>query len=159
MAASQCFQIGRGVTRGAQFPGAKSLWGRRITAGCTEGPHGAPKSPNNVTSTFFTRRTFASERPQVRTWGPKLASCPWFHVISLRPSSRCIRDVRCPLIGDPGIKWCLHHYSCILLITIPPVTDVHMILKKIECEKRVCSTKRSQGKATSPVIVGHSGVM
>jgi len=26
------------------------------------------------------------------------------------------------------------------------VTDVHVMLKKIECERRVWSTKRSQGK-------------
>jgi len=32
------------------------------------------KNPNNVTITFF--NTVASERPQVQTWGTKLASCP-----------------------------------------------------------------------------------
>jgi len=26
------------------------------------------------------------------------------------------------------------------------VTDVHVLLKKIECERRIWSTKRSQGK-------------
>jgi len=40
---------------------------------------------------------------------------------------------------------CLHHYNCLLFIIIPPVTDVHVMLKKIECE-RVWPTKRSQGK-------------
>ena len=37
----------RVVTRGRNYPRAESLWGRRITAG------EAPKSPNNVTSSFF----------------------------------------------------------------------------------------------------------
>jgi len=40
----------------------------------------------------------------------------------------------------------LRHHNCLLFIIIPPVTDVHVILKRIECEKRVSSKKRSQGK-------------
>ena len=32
------------------------------------------------------------------------------------------------------------------LIIIPPETDVHVMLKKIECERIIWSTKRSQGK-------------
>jgi len=40
----------------------------------------------------------------------------------------------------------LHHYNCLLFIIILPVTDVHVMLKKIECERRVWSTKYSQGK-------------
>jgi len=30
-----------------------------------------------------------------------------------------------------------HHYNCLLLNIIPLVTDVHMLLKRIECIKRV----------------------
>jgi len=67
----------RGVTRGAR--GAQ-LPGRRIIMG-------TPKNPNNATSTFFNSR-FASERPQVRTWGAKLASCPGRHLTSLRFKTR-----------------------------------------------------------------------
>ena len=37
-------------------------------------------------------------------------------------------------------------YNCLLFIIIPPVTDVHVMLKKIECERRIWSTKRGQGK-------------
>jgi len=33
-----------------------------------------------------------------------------------------------------------------MFIIIPPVTDVHMMLKKIECERRIWSTKCGQGK-------------
>jgi len=44
------------------------------------------------------------------------------------------------------LRPCLHHYNCLLFIIIPPVTDVHVMLKKIECESRVWSTKRSQRK-------------
>jgi len=29
----------------------------------------------------------------------------------------------------------LHHYNCLLFIIIPPVTDVRVMLKRIECEK------------------------
>jgi len=32
------------------------------------------------------------------------------------------------------------------IIIFPPVTDVHVMVKRTECEKRVWSTKRSQGK-------------
>jgi len=31
----------------------------------------------------------------------------------------------------------LHHYNCLLFIIIPLVTDVHVMLKGIECKKRV----------------------
>ena len=31
-------------------------------------------------------------------------------------------------------------------IIIPPVTDVHVMLKKIECERTIWWTKRTQGK-------------
>jgi len=43
------------VARWAQFPRRRIIMGAR-------------KSPSNVTSTFFNSR-FASERPQIRTWG------------------------------------------------------------------------------------------
>jgi len=55
----------------------------RYSPGC-QITAGAPKSPNNVSSTFFNSR-FASERPQVRTWrGTKLVSCPRRNLTSLR---------------------------------------------------------------------------
>jgi len=31
----------------------------------------------------------------------------------------------------------IHNYNCRLLNIIPPVTDVHVMLKRTECEKRV----------------------
>jgi len=40
----------------------------------------------------------------------------------------------------------LHHYNCLLFIIIPPVTDVPMMLKRIECEKRVWPKKSGQEK-------------
>jgi len=45
----------RDVTIGATgvpFPGSESLWGRQSVHGAPNGC-GPPKSPNNVTSTFF----------------------------------------------------------------------------------------------------------
>ena len=68
----------RGVTRGAQTPSAESLWGRRITA------VGAEKSPQ-CHKYFLQYSAFASERPQFRKWGAKLASWPGRHLTSLRP--------------------------------------------------------------------------
>ena len=56
----------RGVTTevqgGRNSPGAESLWGRQITAG------GAEKS-QQCHKYFLPYSSFASERPQVRTWG------------------------------------------------------------------------------------------
>jgi len=52
-----------GGARGAQFPG------RRITAGGVEKYQQCHKY-------FLQYSTFASEKPQVRIWGAKLAACP-----------------------------------------------------------------------------------
>jgi len=52
-----------GRARGAQFPG------RRITVG-------APKSPNNVTSTFFNTVHLLLKDLRFEHGGAKLASCP-----------------------------------------------------------------------------------
>ena len=41
---------------------------------------------------------------------------------------------------------CLHHCNCLLVILLPSVMDVHMILMRIECEKRDWSTKHSLWK-------------
>jgi len=63
----------QGHNEGAQFPG------RQITGG-------APKSPNNVTSTFFNAVGYICFRKTCyRHGGAKLASCPGRHLISLRP--------------------------------------------------------------------------
>jgi len=40
----------------------------------------------------------------------------------------------------------IRHYNCFLFIIIPPVTDVHAMLKRIESEKSLVGKKRSQGK-------------
>jgi len=66
------------MARGAKFPG------RRITMGASNHCGRGPKSYNNVTSTFFSS-TFASERPQVRTWGRQTCFLPRRHLTSLRP--------------------------------------------------------------------------
>jgi len=55
--------------------GAQSV-GCRIISGSAESLQEAPKSPNNITSTFFTYGTFASERPQVRTLGRQTCFLP-----------------------------------------------------------------------------------
>jgi len=54
----------RGVMMGGK--GGAIPWAPNY--GSTESLGGAPKSPNNVTSTFFNSR-FASKRPQDRKWG------------------------------------------------------------------------------------------
>jgi len=52
--------------------------------------------------------------------------CPTFQ----RAGGQCPRNA--PSFRRPW-AWCLHHYNCLLFIIIPPVTDVHVMLKKIEC--------------------------
>jgi len=52
--------------------------GRRITAG-------TPKSPKNVTSTFFNTINLLSKELRFEHRGAKLASCPGDHLTSLRP--------------------------------------------------------------------------
>ena len=69
----------RGVTtrgKGHNFPGAESLWGCRITAGRRKVP---------TMSQVLQCSTFASERPQVRTWGAKFVSCPGRHLTFVTP--------------------------------------------------------------------------
>ena len=39
-----------------------------------------------------------------------------------------------------------HHHSCLLSIIIPPVTDVHVMLKRTEWEESLVEKKRRQGK-------------
>ena len=63
--------VRRGVTRGTKFPG------RWITTG-------APKSPNNVASTFFNTVHLLPKDLRFEHWGAKLASCPGRHLASLR---------------------------------------------------------------------------
>ena len=62
--------IGRGVTRGSQFPG------RRITAG------EIAEESQQCHKYFIQYSTFASERLHVRTRGVKLASCPGRHLVT-----------------------------------------------------------------------------
>jgi len=40
----------------------------------------------------------------------------------------------------------LRHYNSLLFITIPPVTDVHVMLKRVECEMRVWLKKAQPRK-------------
>jgi len=63
----------RGVTMGrarvSQFPGAESLRGSQITAG-------APKRPNNVTSTFFITVNLLSKDLSFERGAPNLFPVP-----------------------------------------------------------------------------------
>jgi len=60
------------------YGGAELLLGRRITAG-------TPKSPNNVTSTFFNTVNFLSKELRFDHEGAKFVFCPGRHLTSLRP--------------------------------------------------------------------------
>jgi len=62
----------QGRNEGGRIPRVPNYYGS------TEWLRGAPKSPNNVTSTFF--KTFASKRPQFRIWGRQLSSCSGRHL-------------------------------------------------------------------------------
>jgi len=57
-------------------PGAESLFGRQITAGGTEWLQGAPKSPSNITSTFFNTVHLFPKDLRFEHGGAKLASYP-----------------------------------------------------------------------------------
>jgi len=61
-------------TRGHNFPGAESL--RKAT-----------KSPNNVTSTFFSATHLLPKDLRFQHGGAKLASCPGHHLTSLRAAN------------------------------------------------------------------------
>jgi len=63
----------RGVTRGKQFPG------RWITMGAQNDCGGTEKS-KQFHEYFFQDSIFSSWRPQIRTWGAKLASCLRLHL-------------------------------------------------------------------------------
>ena len=70
----------RGVTRGERghnYPGAESLWGRRITAEGAE-------NPNSITSAFFNTLHLLPKDLRFEHGGAKLASCPGRHLTSLR---------------------------------------------------------------------------
>ena len=64
-----CNEMG---ARGRNSPGTESLWA-------------PPKSPNNVTSTFFNAVHLLPKDLRFEHGGTKLASCPGRHLISLRP--------------------------------------------------------------------------
>ena len=69
----------RGVTRWCIIPRAPNHYGeRRMTAG-------APKSPNNVTSTFFNTVLLIPKDLKFEHGGAKLASCPGRCQTSSRP--------------------------------------------------------------------------
>jgi len=77
-----------GVTRGvkgAHFPGRRVTMWRQITVGGAEWLRGAPKSPNDVTSTFFNTVHLLPKDLSFEHGGAKLASCPGRHSTSLRP--------------------------------------------------------------------------
>ena len=71
----------RGVTRGergAQFPGAESLWG-------VDSLRWASKNHNNVASTYFNTVYMHPKDIRFEHGGAKLAFCPGRHLTSLRP--------------------------------------------------------------------------
>ena len=72
---------GLSVMRGAQLPGAESLWGRKILAG-------GPKIPKNVTSTFSNTVYLLPKDLRFEHGDAKLASCPGRYLTSLPPLPR-----------------------------------------------------------------------
>jgi len=76
-----------GVARGVQFSGRRVAMGTPNHCGCRMVAGGAKKS-QQCHKYFLQYSTFASERPQFRTRGAKLASCPGRHLTWLRPWSQ-----------------------------------------------------------------------
>jgi len=86
----------RGRTREAQFPG------RQITIG-------APKSLNNVTSTFFNTVLLLPKYFRFKHGCAKLASCPGSHLASLRPCMHvlceCVFKTAIWYFGTRSVFW------------------------------------------------------
>ena len=86
----QIFPGGAKIFLGGASP-PPLVTGLRVTTGapnhcgCAEWLRGAPKSPNNVTSTFLNTVHLLPRDLSFEQWGAKLASCPWRHVTSSRP--------------------------------------------------------------------------
>jgi len=66
--------------------------------------YGAPKSPNNVTSTFFNKVNLLPKDLRFKHGGAKLASCPGCHLNSLRPCRAYERgyDYETSIVPRPG---------------------------------------------------------
>ena len=98
---------------GSQSPGAESLWGDHwslrgvpkspnnvtstffkslITAGVTNHCGGVPKCPNNVASTFLNTVYLLQKDLGFDNGDSKLASCPGRQLTSLRPCA-CVRVI------------------------------------------------------------------
>jgi len=78
----------KGVTtgvQGSQFPGRRVTMGAPNHCGPPNGCGGAPKSPNNVTSTFFNTVHLLPKGLRFEHGSAKVASCPGRHITSLRP--------------------------------------------------------------------------
>ena len=98
----------RGVTRGgkgARFPGVVSL-------------RGAPKSPNNVTSTSFKTEHLLPKDLRFEHGGTEPASCPGRHLTSLRPCCQSMLNsnarvrTRNPLLWGHLISTCVYSFCC-----------------------------------------------
>jgi len=74
----------RDETRGAQLSGAVHYGGAESLGGA-ELLREAPKSPNNVTSTFFNTVNLLSKELRFDHVGAKLVFCPGRHLTSLHP--------------------------------------------------------------------------
>jgi len=47
----------------------------------------------------------------------------------------------------------LHHYNCLLFIIIPPVTNVHVMPQRVECETKVSSNKSVAKEILSVIYI------
>jgi len=71
------FQWDQGRNEGGHIsPGANSLWGALNHCGSAELLREAPKSPNNVTSTFFNTVNLLPKELRFDHWAPNLFVAP-----------------------------------------------------------------------------------
>jgi len=101
----------------------------------------------SISKTHFFRinhlRPASPKRPIAETGSSK---CPRSGYLCLWDAFSTFAYSCFPFNWQPKYQWSFNYYNCLLFIIIPPVTDVHVMLKQIECERRVWSTKRCQGK-------------
>jgi len=112
------FVSSRGITRGArgaQFPARRVTVGAPNHCGGRRMAAGAPKGPNNVTSTSFNAVHLLLKDLSLEHGSAKLTSCPGRHLTSLRPwwerqtyvLPRAPSNLVTPLVSSIFTEFCL----------------------------------------------------
>jgi len=99
--------VSRGA-RGALFPGRRITIGAPNHCGGAEWLREAPKSPNNVASTFFNTVHLLPKDLRFEYGDAKLASCPGRHLTSLHP---CRQPTTISVVPPNKKCWTVHNWA------------------------------------------------